>query len=1205
MLRNLHGTAVAAAVLLATLALGSALPATAQIPHLRKHEADWVNAVAVSGDGSLIAGATQGDASVYRNPDGNKLVRFSGHTKYVQGVAFSPDNTMLYTVGWDGLLLQWPVTGASGVERSPQKRVELRDSRPQCVAVSPDGTRVIANGEGSELDVYAAGTFKRLSSLTGLKAAAVTIGTDAARNRIVAGDKKGNIAVWDLASGEQIARWGAHGKSIAGLAVDSVNGDLLSVDTEGEIKRWRSDDYRESQSLKLKEPVRAMAASPDGRFVYVALKTGRILLLDRELQPAASPLVVIGRPIGLALDDRGRYLCCGTDKNELYAWDLLEIRAVQIAYDTPAQLEIEADFDDSGALIPNRALDGGENVQLHCRIRNVGQGIAYDTSLRVECDNPAVRCPASLPLGDLMSGAVKEVTVPVRVALDARDGRAEFLLHVAEKKKNDARTALGVSVRFLPKPDLEVTLIQLDDQNAGSTSGNNNRVPENGETIEVEFFVRNNGSGPAWKNRLELTGHTPGVQVLIGEQELPPIPAGGATSGRVRLQLPKTFDGESVFVEAKITDTVTGHALTAGETWSARQNTPQLAADWRVIQELRNGRSARIQLRLLNHGTMDAENLDISVSNDQALPLRQSITRVPRVSAGSEDPGVVLDLEIPRDFQQEQVVLRAKIDQANFPPADFSRTFDIALARPQLVVRGLEIEPQLVQGGELYLDLYVQNNGALDAAGVEVSVVSRALELNRNQYLDVIPSNGGSRSLEKIIWPVKTGTPPGPVDLVVHVTQQHFPPVEVAMRPTVAEARIARQDIQSTEVSGGLMAAAGPGGGRAASGRGAQQGIEIDLFGLPEIVHDPNQRFELIVTAPMGIDMVETSVNGQLVYSLADRADQRDRLQKTGGQFLQTGVEMRHLRPGGENRLEIRVVDVDKETRTLTRALRFEPLQFDVSDELDLAIDVNTPPQTRRSNPDAVALLIGVSKYRNRGCDIPPVEFARQDVLAVKQTLIRTLGYRERNIIVLLDEDATGNTIYDAIESELAALVTPGRSDVFVYYCGHGAPSPDWTSGYLVPYDANPSPQRIQRTGIALEEFYGLLGEIQARSMVVALDACFSGRSDGKSAPQELIADISPTGVAIEGPVSGNDNCVVFSASAGHEISTWYRNKKHGLFTYYFLKGLQGEAGQGRITAGELNSYVQSNVKDMATRNRGITQTPMLDGREDFVVFEE
>ena len=58
---------------------------------------------------------------------------------------------------------------------------------------------------------------------------------------------------------------------------------------------------------------------------------------------------------------------------------------------------------------------------------------------------------------------------------------------------------------------------------------------------------------------------------------------------------------------------------------------------------------------------------------------------------------------------------------------------------------------------------------------------------------------------------------------------------------------------------------------------------------------------------------------------------------------------------------------------------------------------------------------------------------------------------------------------------------------------------------------------------------------------------------------------------------------------------------KHGLFSYFLMKGMEGEADANKnneITAGELHSYVQTNVIQQSSGS----QTPELQGNADRVL---
>jgi hypothetical protein len=85
--------------------------------------------------------------------------------------------------------------------------------------------------------------------------------------------------------------------------------------------------------------------------------------------------------------------------------------------------------------------------------------------------------------------------------------------------------------------------------------------------------------------------------------------------------------------------------------------------------------------------------------------------------------------------------------------------------------------------------------------------------------------------------------------------------------------------------------------------------------------------------------------------------------------------------------------------------------------------------------------------------------------------------------------------------------------------------------------------------------------------------------------------------MSVENPVVAGGKTIVLAASSGDQISSTYEEKGHGLLTYYFLKGLQGEGDlnkDGAIEMGELFEYVKPNVQRVARKQYNNEQTPQL-----------
>lgn len=258
---------------------------------------------------------------------------------------------------------------------------------------------------------------------------------------------------------------------------------------------------------------------------------------------------------------------------------------------------------------------------------------------------------------------------------------------------------------------------------------------------------------------------------------------------------------------------------------------------------------------------------------------------------------------------------------------------------------------------------------------------------------------------------------------------------------------------------------------------------------------------------------------------------------------------------------------------------------------LSVDIDVSIP-KTKLRNPDAVAVIIGIAHYKNP--DVPSVDYATRGAAVMKEYLVNAFGFDEHRIIYATDENASLSDFKRIFEEQLRNWIRAGKSDVFIYYNGHGAPDLETKGAFFVPYDCNPT---FSSTGYPVKEFYNRLAKLPANSVTIVLDACFSG-----STPRGmLLKQVSPVFISVDNPVFTIENGLLFSSSNGEQLSNWYPEKRHSLFTYYFLKGLRGEAdhdGDRQVTAEEMERYLLHHIPDQARYLNNREQTPQVKGRE-------
>ncbi len=299
--------------------------------------------------------------------------------------------------------------------------------------------------------------------------------------------------------------------------------------------------------------------------------------------------------------------------------------------------------------------------------------------------------------------------------------------------------------------------------------------------------------------------------------------------------------------------------------------------------------------------------------------------------------------------------------------------------------------------------------------------------------------------------------------------------------------------------------------------------------------------------------------------------------------------------------------DLAQAKELVKKAINLDPRNKQYQQTLEmLNASVDFPPRTTINRPDAIAVVIGNRNYRNT--QIPAVSYAIQDAIAVKKYLTESLGFKESNIILLTDASHVDfiKIFGDAGDHKgiLYNRTRKDRSDIFIYYSGHGAPDTNTKKPYLVPADADPSIVKI--TGYSLDTFYDNLAKLEQdkgpRSITVVLDSCFSGGyNDGM-----LIANASPITIEASTPALRLKNAVVFSSSKGNQISSWYNDQHHGLFTYNFLKTIKStiEKGKKNLTALDVEQALLAvdGVNDQAWRLYNREQEPQVVGSKSLVL---
>ena len=283
-------------------------------------------------------------------------------------------------------------------------------------------------------------------------------------------------------------------------------------------------------------------------------------------------------------------------------------------------------------------------------------------------------------------------------------------------------------------------------------------------------------------------------------------------------------------------------------------------------------------------------------------------------------------------------------------------------------------------------------------------------------------------------------------------------------------------------------------------------------------------------------------------------------------------------------------------TLALNQSLAQKQIQIEAKSENKINIvtaslrsDVDKDiPQNSIKYPKRYALIIGNEDYSSRQTGLSAevnVAFAINDAITFKEYAINTFGIEEENCFLLTN--ATAGEMSQKIELISQILSRLGENgELIFYYAGHGFP--DEKTTYLIPVDV--SATNLQ-TAIKLTDIYNKFSQTKAKRISIFLDACFTG--GGRD--QGLIAARGVNRIPKQDIISGN--MVVFTATSEEQSALPYKEKQHGIFTYFLLKKLQ--ESKGEVTYGEIEKYLKEIISLESLKINNKAQDPKVNVSSD------
>jgi len=281
--------------------------------------------------------------------------------------------------------------------------------------------------------------------------------------------------------------------------------------------------------------------------------------------------------------------------------------------------------------------------------------------------------------------------------------------------------------------------------------------------------------------------------------------------------------------------------------------------------------------------------------------------------------------------------------------------------------------------------------------------------------------------------------------------------------------------------------------------------------------------------------------------------------------------------------------------------------------------------QLKRGGAKLKVLLVGVNHYHDR--NLASLNYSVADCVGIENALREvTTQFPHCQIDTLYgvsDSSVTVQAFCDRLNQLLAGTVS--KDTVLFYFAGHGVL--DSTSKELYLCLSETCLTHLPETAIPMKLVLNQLAEVTAGKQVVILDACHSGgafhsrgvttledNATSLDSSPEFDPDFTPSlrealqDYTNQGYKQSKHFHALMSCDVGQQ-SYEMPNRQNGIFSYYLIQGIQGEAAdeQGRIQVDRLSEYVGDHTTAYFRERQipeGRSQTPVhLKGASQKVIL--
>jgi len=267
-----------------------------------------------------------------------ELVLQTGHAMRVDGMAFSPDGTLLVSGSADNTVKLWDTASKREV-----RTLAGHAGGVKAVAFRPDGQWVASGGIDGNIKLWEVATGNQMRNMAG-NGSVTTVAFSPDGRYFAAGNMERGVKLWNLKSGQEGLSLPGHSGAIMSLAFSSDGRWLASGSLDRTVKIWNTETGSEQRTLMgHSDRVTALGFSPDGRLLATGSLDTKVKLWN--VGPwVEQPFSVAGpaKVLAVAFTPDGQTLISAYANKTIKLSDAQTGRLLDTIGDTPGDDVLEA-----------------------------------------------------------------------------------------------------------------------------------------------------------------------------------------------------------------------------------------------------------------------------------------------------------------------------------------------------------------------------------------------------------------------------------------------------------------------------------------------------------------------------------------------------------------------------------------------------------------------------------------------------------------------------------------------------------------------------------------------------------------------------------------------------------------------------------------------------------------------------------------------